>query len=641
MNDGGRQLLKIGEWRVDSALDEIARDGTTVKLEPRAMQLLIRLAESAGDVVSVDDLLTSVWKDVVVTQDSVYQAVAALRRALGDDPKDPRYIANVVRRGYRLIAPVELGGDLSEATVRDAPAAQTPTAGTPVVSKLGSLRLGLIAAGLVIAIILGVLVALGIFATKPAVTAARPLVTSPSIATDLSVAVLPFDDLSEGKDQGYLADGLTEELINRLSTIAGLNVAARTSSFYFKSKQPTLADVGHVLGVAHVLEGSIRKNGDTLRVTTQLVRVASGYQEWSQTFDRPLRDVFKVEDDITGAVLQALKLSIIYHFRPRAAPTENIEAYTLYLRALSDEASNGGQDYDAAIQRLHSSLILDPKFSDAWALLALVNVWDYFYAVNPRAESCRDARIAADQALKLNPQLEEAHRALGLISEYCDHDTPAAEAEFVRALQLQPGDEDALRSYSWLITFAGRQQEGLELAKRAIAREPLNPWNYVAAGDASWRLDHTADAEADYRRAVDLSPTTATLHALFANVLLSANKPVEAVSEAEKEPDSVTRALALPISLDAAGRKTDAEREIAVYISQHPEDPGEIAVFYACRHDADATVVWLAKYAARHEGEFMTLPNRMACFRNVESDPRYQELIRKIRADKPPRSSPN
>ena len=176
-----------------------------------------------------------------------------------------------------------------------------------------------------------------------------------------SVAVLPFVDMSGQKDQAYLADGLSEELIDRLARVRGLRVPARTSSFYFKDKQASVPEIAKALGVAHLLEGSVRKSGNTLRITTQLVRVDSGYQVWSKTFDRPLTDVFKIQDEIAGAVVQVLELSLISHDMPQDPPTENIEAYSHYLRARSNVVSNGVDDYDAAVEHAHSALALDPQ----------------------------------------------------------------------------------------------------------------------------------------------------------------------------------------------------------------------------------------------------------------------------------------
>jgi tetratricopeptide (TPR) repeat protein len=276
---------------------------------------------------------------------------------------------------------------------------------------------------------------------------------------------------------------------------------------------------------------------------------------------------------------------------------------------------------------------LDRRYADGWASIAQTIGWKIEESGQPKTPAaCAEGRAAADKAIQLNSELEEGYRAVGLIAQYCDEDVPSAEAAFNRAIELAPGRDDALRSDSWLMMTAGRFEQALALGQRAVSIDPLNPWNLVALGDAQWRLGHLAEAEAAYRKAVELNPATATLHALYANVLLSVNRPIDAVAEAERESDPHIRQLALPLALDAAGRKKDADREIAVLELQAPdESASEIAVFYACRHDTDRAIEWVKRYAAKRAGPIYTLPNRMVCLKNIESDPRYQALQKQMR----------
>jgi transcriptional activator of cad operon len=284
-------MLRIGDWCVNPASGEISRDGETARVEARTMRLLVCLAEHAGEVVSVEELLNQVWTGVTVSQDSVYQAVASLRRLLGDDPKQPAYIATVPRLGYRMVATV---GPWVDPPV--APAASF------VAARPGRrLRAGLAwTAGLAICL---VLVAAVVFhgKTTNSVTAAQP---------QKSIAVLAFLDLTDGMSHETFADGMTEELIDKLSKIPGLQVAAPTSSFYYKGKQTSVPEIAKALGVAYVLDGSVRKSGDRLRVATRLIRADNGYVVWSETYDRPFRDLLMVQDDIAGEVTKALKASI-------------------------------------------------------------------------------------------------------------------------------------------------------------------------------------------------------------------------------------------------------------------------------------------------------------------------------------------
>lgn len=276
------KILRVGDWFVNPLAGEIARGDDRVRLEARTMRLLLCLAETPGEVVSIDTLLSNVWSGVVVTPDSVYQAVAALRRLLGDDAKQPAYIVTVPRLGYRLVAPVDTPVD-------EAPA--SPRARTR--SRMY--------AALAAAILLGV-GSLTYYLPTPRTAASG--VTSPT------VAVLPFLDLTDDMNEEPFADGMTEELIHKLSKVHGLRVPAPTASFYFKGKQLPVAEIAKSLHVIYVLDGSVRKSGDTLRVAARLLRADDGYVVWSETYDRPLSDKLMVQDDIAGEVTSALRATI-------------------------------------------------------------------------------------------------------------------------------------------------------------------------------------------------------------------------------------------------------------------------------------------------------------------------------------------
>jgi transcriptional activator of cad operon len=304
-------LLRIGDWSVNPASSQISRGEDTIRVEARTMRLLLCLAENAGQVVSIDDLLRKVWSGVIVTPDSVYQAVASLRRLLGDDPKQPTYIATVPRLGYRMVANVDARNVDAQmnglAAAPDRVSGEDPGPRREPAPKPGAKpRTFLILAGALLfvgCLIVFLLVGrnLGVHATVISAGAARDPKT---------IAVLPFLDLTDGMKEEVFADGMTEELIDKLSQVRGLRVPAPTSSFYFKGKRFTVADVAKSLGVAYVLDGSVRKSGAMLRVAARLIRADDGYVIWSETYDRPLDDKLMVQDDIAGEVTKALRASI-------------------------------------------------------------------------------------------------------------------------------------------------------------------------------------------------------------------------------------------------------------------------------------------------------------------------------------------
>jgi transcriptional activator of cad operon len=297
-------MLRIGAWCVSPASGQISRDGETVRVDARTMRLLLCLAEHPGEVVSIDDLLSQAWSGVIVTQDSVYQAVASLRRTLGDDPKQPTYIATVPRMGYRMVAAV---GPWTDQPAGPSPSGQQAMAIATDARGFGGRRGVLIGAG--IAVSLGLVIAAFLFFGT---VASRRDAASAALASraQKSVAVMPFLDLTEGMKEEYFADGMTEELIDKLSKVAELRVPAATTSFYFKGKQSTIAEIAKTLGAAYVLDGSVRKSGTALRVAARLIR-ADGYVVWSDTYDRPLGDILEIQDDIAAEVTKSLRASIV------------------------------------------------------------------------------------------------------------------------------------------------------------------------------------------------------------------------------------------------------------------------------------------------------------------------------------------
>ena len=308
-----KPLLLVGAWRVNAATGQIERDGEIVRLEARTMRLLVCLAERAGQVVSIDDLLGQVWPEVNVSPDSVYQAVASLRRQLGDDPRQPTYIATVPRLGYRMVAPVStladsksnLSPDPSSRPAISGPNSSLGRASLPPRLNLRAGLTGIAVVSLCLALIAGFLI--------HGKAAKKDLSKDNNVAPALSqqsVAVLPFLDLTPGMKEEEFADGITEELIDRLAKVPGLRVPSPTSSFYFKGKKLPIPEIATSLGVTYVLDGSVRKDGNWIRVATRLIRADNGYVIWTETYDRPFKDILMIQDDIAGAVTKALKSSI-------------------------------------------------------------------------------------------------------------------------------------------------------------------------------------------------------------------------------------------------------------------------------------------------------------------------------------------
>jgi transcriptional activator of cad operon len=294
----------IGDWQVDPASSEISRTGQTARLEVRAMRLLLCLADHAGDVVSIEELLNHAWSGVIVSSDSVYQAVTSLRRQLGDDAKQPTYIETVPRLGYRMVAkvrPLTDAAGASQSSTHAERAHSPANAAAPAASR--------VRAGLAVAIAAGVciaLVAISLLHAGNGSVAASPQ----NVATqqpEKSIAVVPFLDLTEGMVEETFADGMTEELIDKLSKVHELMVPSATVSFYYKGRKIPVADLAKSLGVIYLLDGSVRKSGSRVRVAARLIRADNGYVMWTETYDRAFDDILMVQDDIANKVTAALE----------------------------------------------------------------------------------------------------------------------------------------------------------------------------------------------------------------------------------------------------------------------------------------------------------------------------------------------
>jgi TolB-like protein/DNA-binding winged helix-turn-helix (wHTH) protein len=303
MNTSTTSKLRIGAWNVEPELGQMKREGETMRLEPRTMRLLLYLAERANQIVSTDQLLDQVWAGVIVSPDSVYQAIASLRRLLGDDPKQASYIVTVPRLGYRMVA--EVGTWLEPEKISPA-LLHGPTGGGGKAAWLARHRIAVMASSSLAAVIGATLW----MQHAPAGIASAQTTSAYVTPYQKSIAVLPFLDLTEEMKQEYFADGMTEELIGRFSKIPGFKVPAPTSSFYYKGKQIGVDEFARKLDVKYVLDGSVRKAGATMRIAARLMKADNGFVIWSATYDRPLGDLLMVQDDIAEQVTKALIVAI-------------------------------------------------------------------------------------------------------------------------------------------------------------------------------------------------------------------------------------------------------------------------------------------------------------------------------------------
>jgi TolB-like protein/Tfp pilus assembly protein PilF len=460
---------------------------------------------------------------------------------------------------------------------------------------------------------------------------ARTVAPAAATIPEKSIAVLPFTDMSEKHDQEYLADGMAEEIINLLAEVPDLLVPGRTSSFYFKGKQTKIPDIAHELGVAHVLEGSIRRSGDRLRVTAQLVRADNGYHLWSETYDRELRDVFEMQDDIANAVVQALQIKLAGgELSRQRGGTQNLEAYQLYLRAKSTFYQNTASSRDTSGEYLDQAINLDPSYGMAWALLASNALVTTAMGVLDPAQGVERVRQLAQHALQLSPDLAEAHATL-VWAFMLTWDWAAAEAEGQRALAIDPTNPAALDAAGGLSLALGRWDDAERQYSAALTRDPLAPFMIDGLGDVYYKTGRYAEAEVMYRKALALAPGAPWYHQTIAYALLLQGKAEAALAMVQQDVDEGSRLYYLPIMLQANGRQAEADEALQAQIARWA-DRGAVfvAMSYAYRGDHDLALQWLERAYQQKDTYLWNIVGE-PLLKNIADDPRYKAFLRKMK----------
>jgi len=450
-------------------------------------------------------------------------------------------------------------------------------------------------------------------------------------ADDKSIAVLPFVDLSEKKDQEYFSDGLSEELIDRLSHSSNLKVIARTSSFAFKGKNEDIRSIAAKLGVAHLLEGSVRRSGKVLRVTAQLVRASDGVHLWSQTYDRQFADIFQVQDEIAGTVVTSLNAALKGSISSRS-PSKNLEAYNLYLQGnyLYDRFTRA--DVAKSIELYQQAIALDANFALAWERSANAYLSQGTYGWVPVRESNTKARVALEHALKLDPNLSSAHDTLGHVFMNYDWDWNAARAQFHRALELDPDRLHAASNLAYLYGCEyGQWEEAIKIERKIIALDPLDVSAFNDLSLYLYLAGRYEDSVAAARHLILLNPSYASAYAGLAYPLLYLGRFGEAHSAAQKEADEDLRLQTLPITYWALGQKAESDAALRELETKYADVSAyDVAEVYAYRGQIDRAFQWLERaYQQRDPG--MPMVRIDPLLRNLHKDLRYQAVLAKMK----------
>ncbi|HWN07369.1 MAG TPA: tetratricopeptide repeat protein [Steroidobacteraceae bacterium] len=537
-NPPGRALergFRLDALTIDPQAGEVTGPGGREKLDPKVMDVLLVLARNAGQVVLREDLLARLWANTVVTDESLSRCIYELRRQLSLAGGDERYKAmfeTVPKRGYRLNAPV---------TPIAPPAAEPPAVRPQRPSRLHVVAiLGAIA----------VVVAAWLLIDRPG--REQP---APPDAEPYSLAVLPFDDLSEAQDQAHFSDGISEEILNRLTNTRTVRVIGRTSSFSFRGQASSIPDIAGKLDVTHVLEGSVRKAGNRLRITARLVEAASNSQVWSESYDREIGDLFAVQDDIAGEVAGALNATLAH----QAQRVPDLEAHNLFLQGEFFYNRRAPGDIERSVKYYRNALEIDPGYARAWAALAGAYSLLAYGGSMPRQEALEAQGEAARKAVDLDPNLAAGQARLA--QYYFDiGDRPNSYRIFDRAIALDPDDLLVLTLAAGIAMRSGEVAEAIGRYDRLVAREPRSATYHANRGiylQAAGRFD---DGRVALEKARELNPELGgELDLAIARILVVQKQLEKARSVIDRLPEGAARDHGLALLYHAEGRQMEAD----------------------------------------------------------------------------------
>ncbi len=446
--------------------------------------------------------------------------------------------------------------------------------------------------------------------------------------SDKSIAVLPFVNMSDDKSNEYFSDGLSEELLNLLAKIPQLRVIARTSSFAYKGTTTKIADVARELNVAHVLEGSVRKSGNQVRITAQLIRASDSSHLWSETYNRSLDDVFAIQDEISAAVVEQLKITLL-GAAPKAKETDPA-AYVLALQARQLLRQGTAEGFEQSMALYQQALAIAPDYATAWAGLSESYSRQADKGLRPIAEGYTLAREAADKALAIDPDNAAAHAQLSAIAMAYDGDLAAAARHMERALQLDPANLDIFLNAADLTMNLGRTGEAIALGEYVVSRDPVNALGQYRLGINYLWAGWPDEALASLRTTLSLSPGRIGAQSAIGDALLRQGKPDAALAAMQQEAGAEWRLLGLTMAYHALGQALESDAALAELIDKYEQGwPYNIAYVLAYRGEADRAFEYLDKAVQYKDPGLVQIPTQIE-FTNIHDDPRWLPFLESI-----------
>jgi len=544
----------IGEWLVDPDSGRIRCGDDEVKLEPKVMAVLVCLAQQPGKVLSREELEATVWAGTIVGYDALSNSIIKLRKALGDDRRDPHYIETVSKKGYRLVA------DVKPYRIEEAPtetrAAPPPSASADEPRDTGARRRARTAMGLGALVVVGLAVSLLIGfdplgLRKPAGETSSERTGKPAIV------VLPFKNLSDDPKQEYFSDGITDDLITDLSRVGGLQVMARQSSYFYKDEDVLMDKIAKDLGVQYILAGSVRKYGENIRINVQLTNATTGRTEWAERFDRTSGNFFGIQDAITGRIVNAMlsRVSDQEKMRPPVRTTNSFKAYDKFLLGQQYTTRRTRQDYERAVEAYEQAIALDPNYARAYGALAVTESFAIRYGWSDLSTSEGRARAMelAKKAIELDPDSPQVNWSLGFVHLFRQEYAQAEQAA-KKSVELSPSYADGYGLLAFVSNMRGKPADAVRYIKKAIALNPYHtfdyPWNL---GLAYYNLGRYKEAATALEDAAQRNDNALWVHLYLAASYVRLGRMDDARWEIEKVylqfPDTTLKnfSVALPL----------------------------------------------------------------------------------------------
>jgi TolB-like protein/DNA-binding winged helix-turn-helix (wHTH) protein/Tfp pilus assembly protein PilF len=630
-NQPAATLLRFGAFEADVQTGELRKQGKRVRLQDQPFQLLVMLLEAPGQLVTRDELRSKLWPQTTVDFDhGLNKAISKIREALGDSPEHPRFVETVARRGYRFLADVAVTCDGRAKTVPDDPAYENSPAFSPELTtthqkaKPGYLARLLFGLGLALVV-----------ASAISWVFYHDIYSSPAIR---SLAVLPLDNLSEDSSQDYFADGMTDALITRLAQISTLRVISRTSVMTYKNVHRPLAEIAHDLNVDAVVEGSVSRAGERIRVTAQLIDARNEKHIWAASYDEDIRDTLVLQSRVTRAIAEKIRATVNPQEQLTLAKSRTVDpdAYEAYLKGRYFWNKRTGEGLRTAIDYFRRAITIDPSYAEAYAGLAdsYAVAGDWKYGVLPPLDAFPKATAAAAKALVLDASLGEAHASLAYALDLYGWDWVAAETEYKQAIQLNPGYATAHQWYSWHLFMVGRDDDALNELRRAESLDPLSLIINADIADALCVAHRYDEAVEQSEKTLKMDANFAVGHYELGQALVQKHMYDQAIVEFQRAIELSGHSGAFDSNLGYAyavsGRKEEALKIVDELESRHPTNysvDADIALIYVGLDDRDEAINRLNKaFDARFKASILRRP----AFDPLRSDPRFQDLLRRM-----------